>query len=135
MEPKLHSSVSITFIQSILFLEHPSTIGNSKLTSTKERKTIFKRKSLDDLTAKVNTIMVGARPAGTTRSRCTVMIIGNGVVKSNNPILLIKNGGSLQLTEDWARGVLKSMNWVKRKGTTEKSEPAQQFLLEEKLTF
>ena len=39
------------------------------------------------------------------------------------------------LTEDWAGGVLKSMNWVKRKGTTEKIEPSQQFLLEEKLTF
>ena len=63
------------------------------------------------------------------------MAIGNAVVKSNNPKLLKKNGGSLQLTEDWAGGVLKSMNWVKKKGTTEKIEPSQQFLLEEKLTF
>ena len=31
MEPKLHLNVSIKFIQSILFLEHPSTIANSKL--------------------------------------------------------------------------------------------------------
>ena len=37
--------------------------------------------------------------------------------------------------EDWSRGVLKSMNWVKRKGTTEKIDLSQQFLLEEKLTF
>ena len=29
MEPKLHSNVSVKFIQSILLLEHPSTIGNS----------------------------------------------------------------------------------------------------------
>ena len=63
------------------------------------------------------------------------MAIGNAVVKSNNPKLVKENGGLLQLMEDWAGGVLKSMNWVKRKGTTEKIEPSQQFLLEEKLTF
>ena len=63
------------------------------------------------------------------------MAIGNAVVKSNNPRLVKENGGLLQLTEDWAGGVLKSINWVKRKGTTEKIEPSQQFLLEEKLTF
>ena len=63
------------------------------------------------------------------------MAIGNAVVKSNNAKLVKENGGSLQLTEDWAGGVLKSINWVKRKGTTEKIEPSQQFLLEEKLTF
>ena len=45
------------------------------------------------------------------------MTIGNGVVKSNNLILLKENGGSLQLTENWTRRVLKSMNWVNRKGT------------------
>ena len=57
------------------------------------------------------------------------------MVKSNNPILLTENRGSLQLTEDSARGVFNFMNWVKRKGTTGKNEWPQQFLLEEKLTF
>ena len=41
----------------------------------------------------------------------------------------------LELTEDWAQGVLKSINWTKRKGTTGKIEPSKQFLLEEELTF
>ena len=85
--------------------------------------------------AKVKTIMIGTRAAGTAISRRIAMAIGNGMVKSSNPILLRKNAGSLQLTEDWARGVLKSMNWVKRKGTTGKTELSRQFLLEEKLTF
>ena len=84
---------------------------------------------------KVKTIMIETRAAGTAISRRIVTAIGNGVVKSNNPILLKENGGSLQLTEDWARGVLKSMNWVKRKGATGKLELSQQFLLEEKLTY
>ena len=79
--------------------------------------------------------MIGTRAAGTTISRRIVMVIANRAVKSNNPVLLKENEGSLQLTEDWARGVLKSMNWVKRKGTTGKIEPSQQFLLEEKFTF
>ena len=104
------------------------------------RKNYFNRKGRpnllsDDLMAKVKTIMIGTCAAGTAISRRIVMANENGVVKSNNPILLKENGGSLQLTEDWARGVLKSMNWMKRKGTTGKIEPSQQFLLEEKLTF
>ena len=41
----------------------------------------------------------------------------------------------LELTEDWARGVIKSMNGTKKKGTTGKIEPSKQFLLEEELTF
>ena len=80
-------------------------------------------------------VMIGTRAAGTAISRYIVMAIGNRVVKSDNPILLKENRGLLQLTEDWVRGVLKSMNWVKRKGTTGKIEPSQQFLLLEKLTF
>ena len=35
----------------------------------------------------------------------------------------------------WARGVLKSMDWVKRKGTTGKVEPSKQLLAEEKFSF
>ena len=63
------------------------------------------------------------------------MVLGNGVVKSNNPILLKENAGLLQLTEDCAGGVLKFANLVRRKGTTGKIEPSQQFLLEGKLSF
>ena len=111
-----------------------------KIKKDKEGKTIFKPKTRpnllsDELMANVKTIMIGTRAAGTTISRRIVMVIANRAVKSNNPVLLKENEGSLQLTEDWARGVLKSMNWVKRKGTTGKIEPSQQFLLEEKFTF
>ena len=44
-------------------------------------------------------------------------------------------GGSLELTDRWARGVLEKLNWSKRKGTTGKVEPSSQFLAEEKFTF
>ena len=79
--------------------------------------------------------MIGTRATGTAISRHIVMAIGNEVLQSNNPALLKQTGGSLQLTENWIREVLKFMNWVKIKGTTEKIEPFQQLLLEEKLTF
>ena len=83
---------------------------------------------------KIKTIVIGTRTAGTVRSRHIVMAIDIGVVRSNRK-LLKENGGSLELTEDLARGFIKSMNWTKRKGTTGKIEPSKQFLLVEKLTF
>ena len=49
-----------------------------------------------DMMAKVKTIMIGTRAAGTAISRRIVIVIENGV----------------------ARGILKSMGWFKRKGTT-----------------
>ena len=46
-----------------------------------------------------------------------------------------KYGGHIELTDGWARRVLESMKWTKRKSTTGKVEPSQQFLDKEKLTF
>ena len=34
--------------------------------------------------------------------------------------MLEENGGSITLTSKWARGVLKSLDWVKRRYTTAK---------------
>ena len=65
--------------------------------------------------------MIGTRVDRTAINRRIVMAIGFGVVKSNKQILL--NGGSLQLTENWARGILKSIG------------QSHQFLLEEKMIF
>ena len=67
--------------------------------------------------------------------RRIAIAIGKGVIKANDPKLLTEYGGSITLTENWARGLLSSMNWVKRKGTTGKIEPSAQFLQEEKFTF
>ena len=105
----------------------------------KDGKTIFKKKGRpnlvsDDFMKKIKTIMIGTGAAGTAISRRIVMAIGNGLVRLNCPTLLNENGGSLELNEDWARRVMKSLNWTKRKGTTVKIELSKQFLLEEKLT-
>ena len=44
-------------------------------------------------------------------------------------------GGGIALTDNWDRGVLKSMDRVIRKGTTGKVDPSAQFLAEGKFTF
>ena len=54
---------------------------------------------------------------------------------ANSPPSLKKYGSHNELTDGWARHVLESMKWAKRKGTTDKVKPSQQFLDEEKLTF
>ena len=73
--------------------------------------------------------------AGGVISRKMFIAIGTGVIKANCPSKLKEFGGHIALTESWARGVLKSMKWSKRKGATGKIEPIKQFLLEEELTF
>jgi len=53
----------------------------------------------------------------------------------NEPDLLKEHGGHLELTDDWTRHLLKSMEWVKRKGTTGKVELSEKFLDEEKFSY
>ena len=78
--------------------------------------------------------MMGTQAAGALIS-CLVIANGKDVKTANNPAILIKNRGPLELTEDWASGVLKSLEWSKGKGTTKTMECSKQFLEEEKLSF
>ena len=64
-----------------------------------------------------------------------MIAIATRVIKANDPNILREFGGSLKLTEGLARSVLKSMDWVKRKGTTGTVEPCSKFLVEKKFTF
>lgn len=89
----------------------------------------------DNFLKKVNDVVVGTRAVGAVISSCLVIAIGNGVVKSNNPTMLMENGSPLELTEDRTRGVLKSLKWTKRKQTTGKMEPSKQLHEEENLKF
>ena len=61
--------------------------------------------------------------------------ISTGVIKTNCPSKLKDFGVHIALIKGWTRGVLKSMDLPKRKGTTDKIDPSKQFLLEEKLSF
>lgn len=87
----------------------------------------------DELATEIKSILHNLRVSGGAISRKTVIAIGNGVMSARCPEMMSKNGGSVHLSTKWARGILKSMNWVKRRGTTAKREmnPA----LYEELTF
>lgn len=64
-----------------------------------------------------------------------VISVGNGMLIGNDPNSLSEFGGGIKLTDILTRSVFKSINWVKRKGTTTKDKPIAQFLAEEKFTF
>ena len=89
----------------------------------------------DESLVKVKGKVTGDRTVGGVISRKMVIAIVTGVIKVNCPSKLKDFGGHIALTEGWARGVLKSMEWSERRGTTGKIDPSKQFLLEEKLTF
>ena len=89
----------------------------------------------DEILKKIKDIIVGSRLAGTAISRKMMIAIATRVIKANDPNILREFGGSLELTEGLARSVLKSMDWVKRKGTTGTVEPCNTFLVEKKFTF
>ena len=84
---------------------------------------------------KIEEAIIGIRLIGAAISRKMEISIGNGVLKANDLNSFSEFGGGITLTENWVRGVLKSMDWVKRKETTGKVEPSAQFLAEEKFTF
>jgi len=89
----------------------------------------------DNLIKKVKDIAFGTRSAGGVINRKQILNIANGVVKANNPNSLKEFGGTLELTDRWARNLLNAIGWTKRKGTTGKVEPSSQFLSEERFTF
>lgn len=70
----------------------------------------------NDLMKKVKDIAIGTRSAGGVINRKQILNIAKGVIKANNPNSLKEFGGTLELTDRWARSVLDSMQWVKRKG-------------------
>ena len=86
----------------------------------------------EELLVKIKEAIIGIGLTGAVISRKMVISTGNGLLKVNDLNSLSELGGGITLTDNWARGVLKSMDWVKRKGITGKVEPSAQFL---KLTF
>ena len=106
----------------------------------KVAKTTFKKAGrpnlLDEvLLKKVKDIAIGTRAAGGVMNRKQILKIAMGVVRVNNPNALTEFDGILDITDGWARDVLKQLKWSKRKGTTGKVDPSPQFLAEEKFTF
>ena len=84
---------------------------------SKSSQTQFKKKGRlnllnDNLLKKVRDVTIGTRAAGAVISHRLVIAIGKVVAKTNN---MMENGDMLELTEAWARGVLKSLEWTHSK--------------------
>ena len=87
----------------------------------------------DELLTEIKAILHMLHVSGEVISRKTVIAIGNWILSSRCPEKWTKNGGSVTLTTIWAREILKSLDWVKRRGTTAKRE--MNLALYEELTF
>ena len=98
------------------------TFFNELITSTEGSTVLFslprlgRRPTLSDhLTTEIKQILNNLRIAGCAISRKAVISIGNGVLAAKSPEKLPKNGGSITLPIKWARNLLKSMDWVKKR--------------------
>jgi hypothetical protein len=64
-------------------------------------------------------MMWAVRQSGGRINPLIVVSLGSGVMKtSQNASLLTENGGSITLTEDWARSIIRRVSWTSRKSTT-----------------
>ena len=63
----------------------------------------------ETLLKKVKDIEISTRAAGGVTNRKQIFNIAKGVVRANNLNALKEFGGSLDLTDRWARDVLKQM--------------------------
>ena len=88
----------------------------------------------EELLVKMKVAIIGMRLTGAVISPKMVISIGDGVLKANDLNNLSEFGGGITFTDNWTRGVSRSMDWV-RKETTGKVEPSAQFLAVEKFIF
>ena len=58
---------------------------------------------------------LSTRMFGSVIDKQKLINIRNGVIRANNLEMLKELGGTIELTEGWARSVLKSLNWKKRR--------------------
>ena len=86
----------------------------------------------DNLTKKLKNINTEFRAAGDVIKRKPIVSIVKGFAKPNNLNSLEKFAGTLKLTNQLAKDLLKKLDCSKCKGTTEKIEQSSQFLGEEK---
>ena len=76
----------------------------------------------DELTTEVKSILHNLRISARGVTRKTVIAIGNEVLKARFLEMLEENDRSITVTTKWARGVLKSLDWVNRRYKTAKKE-------------
>ena len=76
---------------------------------------------LDEMLTEIKSIHSNLRLSEAVTTRKMIITVGNSVLSALCPEKMAKNGGSIKLSNKWARNVLKSLDWLKR-GTTTKKE-------------
>ena len=87
----------------------------TELPSKKRRKPFLLGDKID---AEVQTILRAMRDSGAVVNTSITIATGTGVVRKRDKSLLKENGGSLELTKNWAKSILYRMGFVKRRGNT-----------------
>uniref|UniRef100_A0A1X7ULW5 Uncharacterized protein n=1 Tax=Amphimedon queenslandica TaxID=400682 RepID=A0A1X7ULW5_AMPQE len=81
----------------------------------------------EDWDKDIRTYITALRANGSVVNTSIVVAAGIGIVQSHDANLLACNGSPLELSRDWAKSLLKRMNFVKRKATTKSSVPVEHF--------
>lgn len=71
-----------------------------------------------ELDTKVQRYITVLRDNGAVINTQIVVAAGKGLVAGTDKSLLSENGGSINITKDWAKSLLSRMNFVKRRGST-----------------
>ena len=72
---------------------------------------------MEDLKQKVIDYIKSPRQAGGVVNTAIALNIGRGGVIDKDKFLLRENGGNINLTRDWARSMLRRLNFTKHKST------------------
>ena len=133
---------------------NPSTIRGFKKACLRERNR-KRRAEEDDLTVtslptkkrgrplllgeeferKVQLYLGAIRESGRAVNTAIAMGAARGIILKLNRTMLVENGGHVDLTKAWAKGLLGRMGYVKRRGTTSKSKNLVENFEELKASF
>ena len=76
----------------------------------------------EELERKIQLYLKAIRESGGVVNTAIALGAARGIILKLNRTMLLENGGHVDLTKAWARGLLGRMGYVKRRGTTSKSK-------------
>jgi len=81
----------------------------------------------EELETQVQQYIKNARKRGLAINTSVVIAAGDGIVMAHDANLLAENGGTIKLTDDWTKNVLKRMDYVKRKACSKAKVDPEHF--------
>ena len=89
----------------------------------------------EELDRKIQLYLRAIRESGGAVNTAIALGAARGIILKLNRTLLVENGGHVDLTKAWAKGLLTRMGYVKRRGTTSKSKNLVENFEELKASF